>query len=70
MPLREFTDRSGEEWKVWDITPERLHPSTRVGDYLQGFVDGWLVFETADGGDKRRLYPLPVEGEERRKLIV
>ncbi len=64
MPLREFTDRNGEEWKVWDITPERLHPSTRVGDYLQGFVDGWLVFETADGRDKRRLYPVPVNWEE------
>jgi hypothetical protein len=64
MALREFTDRRGVEWKVWDITPERLHPSTRVGDYLQGFVDGWLVFETADGRDKRRLYPVPVNWEE------
>ena len=64
MPLREFTDRNGEAWKVWDITPERLHPSTLAGDYLQGFVDGWLVFETTDGRDKRRLYPVPVKWEE------
>lgn len=64
MPLREFTDPKGEQWKVWDITPERLHPSTRDGDYLQGFVDGWLVFETVDGRDKRRLYPVPVSWEE------
>lgn len=64
MPLREFTSRDGEEWKVWDITPERLHPSSRAGDYLQGFVDGWLVFETADGRDKRRLYPVPVDWNE------
>lgn len=64
MPLREFTNPKGEHWKVWDITPERLHPSTRDGDYLQGFVDGWLVFETIDGRDKRRLYPVPVSWEE------
>ena len=64
MPLREFTDRTGEEWRVWDITPDRLHPSTRSGDYLQGFVDGWLVFEPARGGEKRRLYPVPVDWQE------
>ncbi|HEX6058591.1 MAG TPA: hypothetical protein VFZ11_06190 [Gemmatimonadaceae bacterium] len=64
MPLREFTDRTGEEWRVWDITPDRLHPSSRAGDYLQGFVDGWLVFEPARGGEKRRLYPVPVDWQE------
>lgn len=65
MALREFTGRDGVRWKVWDITPEALHPSTRAEDYLQGFLDGWLVFESADGADKRRLYPVPRGWDER-----
>lgn len=65
MALREFTGRDGVRWKVWDITPEALHPATRAEDYLQGFLDGWLVFESADGSDKRRLYPVPRGWEER-----
>jgi hypothetical protein len=64
MPLRELTDRSGVVWKVWDITPDQLHPSSRAGDYLQGYLDGWLVFETTDGAEKRRLYPVPADWEE------
>ena len=61
MALREFKDRNGVEWRVWDITPETSHPATRIEDYLQGFLDGWLVFERVDGGEKRRLYPLPTQ---------
>lgn len=64
MALRELTDREGVSWRVWDITPETTHPATRIEDYLQGFIDGWLVFETADGMKKRRLYPLPARWEE------
>ena len=64
MALREFTDPNGESWKAWDITPDQLHPSTRTEDYLQGFLDGWLVFETLDGREKRRLYPVPVDWQE------
>lgn len=59
MALREFTDRDGATWRVWDITPETTHPATRIEDYLQGFLDGWLVFECVESGEKRRLYPLP-----------
>lgn len=59
MALREFNDRDRVAWRVWDITPETAHPATRIEDYLQGFIDGWLVFEQIDGGEKRRLYPLP-----------
>jgi hypothetical protein len=64
MALREITDRSGIVWKVWDITPDQLHPSSRAGDYLQGYLDGWLVFETVDGSEKRRLYPVPADWQE------
>jgi hypothetical protein len=59
MALREFTDLDGRTWQVWDITPEKMHPSTRAEDYLQGVLDGWLVFEATDGRGKARLYPIP-----------
>lgn len=59
MALREFTDGDGRPWQVWDITPEKMHPSTRAEDYLQGVLEGWLVFEAVDGHAKARLYPIP-----------
>jgi hypothetical protein len=59
MALREFADDDGRAWRVWDITPEKMHPSTRAEDYLQGVLEGWLVFEAADGHRKARLYPIP-----------
>jgi hypothetical protein len=59
MALREFTDNDGRAWRAWDITPEKMHPSTRAEDYLQGVLDGWLVFEAVDGHAKARLYPIP-----------
>lgn len=59
MALREFRDESGREWRAWDITAEKLHPSTRAENHLQGVLEGWLVFEAVDGGAKARLYPIP-----------
>jgi hypothetical protein len=74
MALREFKDSSGREWRVWDITAEKLHPSTRAENHLQGVLEGWLVFEAADGGAKARLYPIPASWqgasqEELRRLL-
>lgn len=59
MALREFTDGDGRAWRVWDITPEKMHPATRAEDYLQGVLEGWLVFEALDGHAKARLHPIP-----------
>ena len=59
MALREFTDGSGNLWRVWDITPEQMHPRTLAEDYMQGILDGWLTFERVDGRGKRRLMPIP-----------
>lgn len=64
MALREFRNSDGRSWRVWDITPEKLHPSTRAEDYLQGFLEGWLVFEAVDGSGKARLYPIPLHWTE------
>ena len=59
MALREFTDGDGRGWRVWDIRPEELPNATRVEDYLRPLVDGWLVFESLDGREKRRVFPVP-----------
>lgn len=66
MAVREFTSRDGRAWRVWAVTPESLQPLTRAEDYLADFYsDGWIVFETLDGQEKRRLYPPPYAWEER-----
>jgi hypothetical protein len=59
MALREFKDESGRDWRAWDITADKLHPSTRAENHLQGVLEGWLVFEAVDGNAKARLYPIP-----------
>ena len=56
MASREFTDRSGVVWRVWDVQPTSLHPITRAEDYMGEYADGWLTFESS--AEKRR-YPAP-----------
>jgi hypothetical protein len=55
MPVREYTDSRGVEWRAWDVTPQHMHPATRREDYMANFQDGWLAFESAT--EKRRLEP-------------
>ena len=59
MALREFTASDGRQWRVWDVTPESMHPTTRTEDYLAPYLEGWLVFESLDGTAKCRLHPIP-----------
>ena len=66
MSVRDFSDSAGRQWRVWDVTPEAIHPQTKAEDYLaECFQGGWLVFETSDGASKRRLCPLPFGWEHR-----
>jgi hypothetical protein len=66
MAVREFTARDGRRWRAWDVAPETVEPLTRAEDYLADcFRDGWVVFETIDGRDKRRLCPPPYAWEHR-----
>lgn len=66
MAFREFTARDGRRWRAWDVAPEAVEPLTRAEDYLADcFRDGWVVFETIDGSDKRRLCPPPYAWEHR-----
>jgi hypothetical protein len=60
MPVREFADRRGVEWRVWEVRPESIYPRTKEEDFLASmYVTGWLVFVTKKEDDKRRLYPVP-----------
>ncbi len=63
MALREFTDRTGREWRVWDVTEQNMHPRTRGEDWMRDFLDGWLTFESVDGQAKCRLHPIPANWE-------
>jgi hypothetical protein len=64
MALREFTDRTGCRWRVWDIRPEQMPAAARAEDHLQNVIHGWLAFEPAGGGQKRRLSPIPARWEK------
>ncbi|GAC1686889.1 MAG: hypothetical protein NVS9B3_05370 [Gemmatimonadaceae bacterium] len=64
MPIRQFRDSSGARWEVWETTPDSLHPVTRAEDYMHALGGGWLTFDRADRGDKRRLHPIPVGWED------
>jgi hypothetical protein len=58
MAARAYTDSSGVEWLVWDVTPGQ---HTRVRSSVPALPDelagGWLCFESSVG--KRRFYPVP-----------
>lgn len=65
MAVREFNDAEGRSWRAWAITPESIEPVTRGEDYLADcFVTGWIVFETTNGSEKRRLCPWPMRWAE------
>ena len=53
MALREFTDRHGREWRVWETYPRAV----QVGHLPLRNPGGWLTFES--GAEKRRLAPIP-----------
>jgi hypothetical protein len=64
--VREFRDHHGRQWRAWEVRPEEIHPLTKAEDYLaECYRDGWIVFETMDGVDKRRLCPLPYGWQQR-----
>lgn len=63
MALREFMDDEGRQWRVWDVAPDQFHAVTNWEDYLQGYIDGWLVFEAIAGEERCRLYPIPAGWE-------
>jgi hypothetical protein len=64
--LREFTDKTGIPWRVWDVYPSergKAGPSAKEIAELRGrfrsaeLAEGWLCFESPT--ERRRLAPIP-----------
>lgn len=61
--LREFKDKKGVEWLVWDVYPSSGSAADpRVSDPGNAFPhrelnEGWLCFESS--AEKRRVTPIP-----------
>lgn len=62
--IREFTDARGSAWHVWEVPPEQLAARSRPGTYAGEFEGGWLAFECASGGERRRLPGYPRDWRE------
>jgi hypothetical protein len=50
MPIRDFTDRSGTRWRVWNTV-------AAGNGNTGGRIESWLTFES--GTARRRLTPIP-----------
>jgi len=60
MPVREFVDSSGVEWRAWEVTPDAIFPPTRGEDFLADCYQlGWVVLETKRGDRRLRVCPIP-----------
>lgn len=56
--LREFVDKNGQQWRVWDVSPLlHLEDSARSSVAFSLVPTGWLCFESGD--ERRRLTPVP-----------
>jgi hypothetical protein len=75
MPVREFVDSTGVEWRAWEVTPDAIYPPTRGEDYLADCYQlGWVVLETKSGDRRVRLCPIPrdwhrLSGEQLEALL-
>jgi hypothetical protein len=62
--VRDFVDREGRMWHVWEISREQLRSSSRSRAFIGAFTDGWLAFQTEDGLHRRRLPDYPGDWRE------
>lgn len=60
--LREFTDKNGTQWRVWDINPVLHARPANPGKPPSRVPKGWLCFE--GGTERRRLSPIPPEWQQ------
>ena len=57
MPLRDFVDREGIEWRVWSVAIDQIYSQGGRAGFLGALQDGWLCFEAP--GERRRLAAYP-----------
>jgi hypothetical protein len=55
--VREFRDRQGVAWRVWEVRPGLGRPLIDLKRYLGDYVDGWLAFGCLDNDDLRKRLP-------------
>jgi hypothetical protein len=64
MALREFADRRGVRWMVWDIRPGSTQMLLAGTEYPAAYYRaGWLSFRSLWGTEQRRLSPIPSNWE-------
>jgi hypothetical protein len=52
--VREFSDRTGCEWRVWAVLPGH-RANQKLTPYLGEYQHGWLAFEAISGARRKRL---------------
>ena len=61
--LREFNDKSGVAWRVWDVNPDARPQKVQFThlDRRSTRIPGWLCFESQI--ERRRFSPIPENWE-------
>jgi hypothetical protein len=57
--VREFRDRQGQAWRVWEVRPGIDRPLRDLHRYLGAYVNGWLAFGCLDNELRKRLPKYP-----------
>lgn len=57
--VREFRDRQGVAWRVWEVRPGLGRSLTDLKRYLGDYVAGWLAFGCLDNDLRKRLPTYP-----------
>lgn len=63
--MRTFTDSTGTEWTVFEVSRQLSDDSGRWTYLPEGFASGWLCFESRTG--KRRLVQFPTGWRQSEK---
>jgi hypothetical protein len=57
--VREFRDRKGQAWRVWEVRPGVDRPLRDLHRYLGDYLNGWLAFGCLDNDIRKRLPGYP-----------
>ncbi|MFN2564163.1 MAG: hypothetical protein ABR499_04040 [Gemmatimonadaceae bacterium] len=57
--VRDFRDRQGQAWRVWEVRPGLGRPLSQLHRHLGEYVYGWLAFGCLDNEMRKRLPRFP-----------